>query len=186
MHTILLVSGEKIDEQLLSFSVDFTVQPHEVFLLPEEIMKMAEHYGISFADLAALADKIENWSGEKGFFKNGKLGRISTQNPNGKFDFYKVGGRYSGYIYLKTPRQPSWIGRFFGGKSEVTQVNKALKKDIDISRMQANTPGALLHQNTWIQAPFEEDVSGDWSRQFWQLFETIPEDWKITAVDMHL
>jgi hypothetical protein len=184
MHTILLVSGEKIDEQLWPFSVNVDVRPYEVFFTQEDIMDMAEHYGISSTDLAALADKIENWSGGKGFFKDGKIGRISTQNPRGKFDFYKVGGRYSGYLYLKRPRKPSWLGKLFG-HSEVIRVDKAIKKDIDLSHMRADTPGALLHQNTWIEAPFEEDVSGNWDRQFWQLFETIPEDWKITAVDMH-
>jgi hypothetical protein len=65
MHRLTLVTGEKVDEQLWTFSIHNEVKSYEVFLSDDEVRDMAESYDIRQTDLATLAAKMMDWQKEE-------------------------------------------------------------------------------------------------------------------------
>ena len=59
---------------------------------------MSKHYGISTANLPALAEKMTDWRGRRGGVDRQGLYSISTTNPEGRWDWYEIGGRWDRYI----------------------------------------------------------------------------------------
>ncbi len=58
-------------------------------------------------------------------------------NPNRKWDWYSMGGRWTGYFKLKSGATSGQVGQpgAFGNKGEAGWVDQALKGDIDIKAM---------------------------------------------------
>lgn len=185
MHTLLLVSGENIHEQMIPFSVDFLLPPYEEWLTQNEIERMAKAYDIDPNNLHALAGKMPDWVGEEAIVQGDRLGRISRRNKNAKFDDYEIGGRYEGYLRPANANPTGFIARMIG-KAAAQGVNQALKGEINHQRIVENPPGALLHAGTWIEAPYATFSDEDWRRHFISLFEQIPDNLLLTVVDKHL
>src|SRR5262245_7463536 len=147
---------------------------------------MAEHSGIPPTDLHQLASKMKDWEKEDGIVSDGRLARISTRNPNGRFDFYEVGGRWAGFLQLCQPRH---LRRFFGlfPAGQTNRVSKAKKSEIDRQVLLADPPAGLLFRGQWFASPIFEkgDVLNDWRAEFSQHFSEIPEDTTLTVVDVH-
>lgn len=184
MHSLLLVTGTDIDGQMLPFFDHLDVEPYEGFLSEKDIAAMAEQYRIAVADLDALAEKMDDWMGEEGFVRGGRLGMISRSNPKGKFDWYEVGGRFAGYLHLKEPKPPTFVGRLLG-RGAVVKVNTALKREVHCLRILADPPVALLHEGLWIELPILNPVEEAWKREFAAAFKEIADDVKLTVVDVH-
>jgi len=70
--------------------------------------------------------------------KNGKFGY--WENPNAKWDWYQLGGRWTGFFKLK-PGKEGEIGApgLMTSKAEVGYVDQAYKKDIDFAQMKRNS-----------------------------------------------
>lgn len=186
MHSLVLVIGESIDEQLNPFADYTKVDPYRVFIEKEELTLMAEHFNLLSDDLPALIEKMPEWNDAEGEIYQGRLCYCSSENPNGKFDWYKVGGRFSGYLRLKKPRLPSLLGRFFG-KRTTDRVNKALKQDVVIEAIFENPPVALLVNGNWIELGWGDDALSveQWKQQFAEHFDLIPANQQLTVVDIH-
>ena len=186
MHTLMLVAGDDIDEELLPFSVHTEVDAHEVFLSETDIRRMAEHYGILLADVHALASRMRDWEEEDGVVKDGRLARISRRNPKGRVDCYEVGGRWDGFLRLREPRQ---LRRFFGllPAGKTSHVSSARKSEIDRETLLAEPPAALLFRGQWFASPiFAEGEALDiWRQEFSQHFAQIPDETMLTVVDVH-
>ena len=80
------------------FDEDLEVEPYHDYLDAGDIQRMAEHYGIPPTDLAGLARKMRDWRGGEGGVDARGLYAITTYNPDGKFDWYEIGGGWDGYI----------------------------------------------------------------------------------------
>jgi hypothetical protein len=80
------------------FNESLELEPHRDHLGASEIEHMASHYGIPATDLPALARKMEDWRSSKGGVDTRGLYAISTYNPDGKWDWYEIGGRWDRYI----------------------------------------------------------------------------------------
>ena len=63
-----------------------------------------------------MASKVIDYTGSEGVVEDGNLCYVSRENPNGKFDWFKVGGRFDGYLKIRESRQPSFLGKLFGKK----------------------------------------------------------------------
>jgi len=145
MHTLLLVAGDKVDAELLPF-MDIEIEPHEVFLQEDNVQSMAKSYGIPATDLVALAAKMRDWQKEEGFVRDGRLGRISRENPNARLDCYEVGGRWDGFLQLRSPRR---LRRFFGliSAGSTCRVSSARKIEVDQHALLTDPPAAFLFLN---------------------------------------
>jgi hypothetical protein len=186
MHTFMLVTGDKIDEQLLPFSVHTQVEPYESFLSDEDIQSMAEHYGVPATDLAALATKMQDWQSAEGFVRDGRLGYISTHNPKGRHDWYQVGGQWADTLRLRQPRP---VRRFFGliPAGSTLRATTATKAEIDQQALLADPPAALLFRGEWFASPIfaQGDAEAKWRTEFSEHFSRIPDDTLLTVVDVH-
>jgi len=80
------------------FDQDLEVEPYRRYLDTSDIQHMAEHYGLAPTDLLGLARKMQDWWGCEGGVDAHGLYAVTRYNPDGKFDWYEIGGRWDRYI----------------------------------------------------------------------------------------
>lgn len=186
MHYLCLVVGADPDKELEPYFGELPVPRYKVFLEADDVKLMASEYSLPETDRAGLAGYMSKWTGEEGGLEEGRLFHWSTDNPDGKYDWYEVGGRFSGYLRLKSPLRPTGWRRLFGARAK-EQVNQALKKDVNVDAILSDPPAALLNSGEWHEQPFDSsaEASEEWRRRFSQLFSAIPDDAPLTAMDLH-
>lgn len=158
-HFTVLVVGEDPEEQLAPFhefectgnndkyvqDVDITDEVNEQIGESEEKTKKAkledglEYHGLN--DKIVLSEDEVDRDGEHKYgyaiVKSGKLIKaVKRTNPNRKWDWYSLGGRWSGYFKLKAGRNGE-VGRpgTFDNKAEAGHVDSARLEDIDLEGM---------------------------------------------------
>ena len=91
-------TDDAVEAALAPFDESLDVEPFRIHLDHKEILLMANHYNVSPANLQELATHMPAWrSGEGGVDREG-LFRLSTCNPDGRWDWYEIGGRWDGNI----------------------------------------------------------------------------------------
>lgn len=96
-------------EQLLAdllepYREERRVAPYDVQMTPEEVARMAGHYKTT--NLSALAERITDWNGgEQGRVEDGTLVYTSDANPTPRWDWYTLGGRWSGSMQMTEAEQ---------------------------------------------------------------------------------
>ncbi|MBA4149429.1 MAG: hypothetical protein H0X66_15055 [Verrucomicrobia bacterium] len=95
-------------------------------------------------------------------------------NPNAKFDWFEIGGRFGPSLSLKQPRQ---LRRFFGllPGGTASCVLNAKKSEVDLQSLLANPPAALLFQGQWSESVIfaKSQDAEEWRKEFTRLFEQI-------------
>lgn len=94
-------TGNETDEQMLEqatdavmkFNSDLEVPQYKWYIDAEEIERMSGYYNTDKLD--ELAEKLEDWNGNKGFVDEGGLYALSTNNPDGHFDYGDILGQVS-------------------------------------------------------------------------------------------
>jgi hypothetical protein len=186
MHYACLVVGPDPDRQLEPFFAELKVSPYKDFLDQGGIDLMAEHFSLAPTDLQGLAARMPEWDEAEGGVEDGRLFRWSTANPDGRYDWYELGGRFSGYLHLKEPRRPSrWRGLL--GAQAKERVDQALRSEIHEEPLLADPPAALLLDGNWYECPLTTDAEEvqRWNQRFASLFRGIPPDALLTVMDMH-
>lgn len=186
MHYLLLVIGDSVHDQLLPFADYTKVDPYRVFVEPIEIAMAADHLGVPADDLPALAAKWPEWAEREAHIHQGRLSYWTSSNPQGKFDWYKIGGTFAGYLHLREAQTPSLLGRILR-KKPVARVNSARKGDILVADVVANPPYAMLSHGTWVEQGLGEAAQTDeqWQQQFAHRFGLLPDSELVTVVDLH-
>jgi len=186
MHSLFLVTGKNINKQLMPFSCHYKIDPYKVFLDKNELNSMGEHFKIEFSDISHLAAKMQEWNGAEGHIEEGKIFYLSTENINGKLEWFQVGGRFSGYLKIKEERSPGFFGRL-RGKRPTDSVNSALKSEIVEGYIEKELPAGILHNDQWIESPLTQDekLISNWKKRFIDVFESVPNHYLITVVDLH-
>lgn len=186
MHYICLVVGDHVDEQLEPFAEYQEVERYKVFADAEDLRLMAEHYGVGPTDLDALAARLPDWEKAEGGVEEGRLFYWSTSNPDARFDWYEVGGRFNGYLPLRKAPPVSWWRRLLGRRA-TAGVNRALKRDVNGETLLANPPAAILVDGQWHECPITNDPAqvAAWRKQFSVLFQSVPDEAMLTVVDVH-
>jgi hypothetical protein len=138
-HFTVMIFGSNIEKQLQPFHEyectgieDEYVQFVEAKESLEELQnKHKEKYpNLSFEDF------LMDWYGYK--IENNKIGKLT--NPNAKWDWWQLGGRWSGMLKLKSDIDSSEYCKgepgVFGGKNDGKQyVDSTYKRNIDIKSM---------------------------------------------------
>ena len=111
---------------------------------------------------------------------------VTTYNPNSKWDWYSIGGRWDNYIYLKEKDH----------EGNAIQLNQAYFNEIDWEYMtEHNTPFCFVDldgewnergEMGWWACVNNEKPESDWDQMFREYIQSIDENCLVTAVDFHI
>lgn len=142
-HFTVLVIGDDVTGQLAPYDENIEVTEYDKGAVSqEEIDSFTEYYLEKFPEdaelsLAELYSKHgEAWNGRTWRTINGVYHSFSTYNPKSKWDWYSIGGRWTGFFKLKEKGigQLGVPGVF--GNEPINDVDVVHKRDIDFEGMQ--------------------------------------------------
>lgn len=141
----------------------------------ESIKRMAEHYNIDPTDLQALAKKMEDWDGYEGGVDEKGLYYLCTYNPDSKWDWWSLGGRWSGIIVLKDGAYG--IRGESGVFDNTVGIDCAYLKDIDLEAIkEKQREEARQCWDKWIEERKEGEVLDPIAYFMLYGWDSIPED----------
>lgn len=125
----------------------------------------------------------------------------SESNPQGYWDYWRVGGRWAGHLPLRNGREGhmeplSWEWSFDGSADKpdsTTHADVALKGDVNLEALDPTF--AILHEGEWVargemgwfgclrdeQVPEEE-----WPAKWREFVLALPAGTRLTVVDCHV
>ncbi len=145
-HFTCLVIGDDPDEQLAPYDENTRVAPYPVPLDEDVVAKMNECVaGLPEAEQAEFAKldlegKLARYEGGQVELIDGRWHALSTYNPNSKWDWWTVGGRWSGCVLKVKDGANGALGSpgvFGRGEVQPGWVDEALKGDVDWEGMAA-------------------------------------------------
>lgn len=182
-HYPVFVIGDDVEGQLARYDENLEVEPHRspIDIDKDWVLEAIHKAGVNSNDLEAVARWMteSEWTGRPVAVDEDGLYEMTTYNPDSKWDWYEVGGRWAGHLKLK--------GGVNGG------VNQAKAGDIDweATRM----PYAMVAEGAWkapgrmgwwgMSSESEEELAewNVWARGFCQgLGANVP----VTVVDCHI
>ena len=149
-YTVLVINtkgNNDVDAQLAPFDENIEMPEYERGEVSEDDIKAFVSYyvekdsslkGLSVEELYEL--KGDSWnSGRWEFNDDGTVVEMSTYNPNSKWDWYQIGGRWAGSLILKPEAEKKSEPNFSWGWSEEQKlkvlsqprVDQAKKKDVE-------------------------------------------------------
>ena len=166
----------QVAKALAPFDDALEVEHYKVYLEEAEIKRMAGCYGREESDFPALTEKMPDWRGTKGGFDDIGLFSWTTANPQGRWDWYEIGGRWRGP---------------FGGRNVVkakTFLNSpSLKNHLPYCIV---APDGQWHEvETLIHAGFckfdsVRKTDGQWLIELKQVLTCYPNH-RVICVDIH-
>ena len=163
---------------LAPFDEALAVTPYREYLQPFDIERMASHYGLDRNDLDALAERMKNWMDRPGGVDEQGLYCTTTSNPEGRWDWYEIGGRWNGLLK---------------GASRNVISTRALRKSPklkDVLPYYVLTPDAAwLEHERYIPDPhsighFETKPDEQWLAEVSGALEQYPNH-RVVCVDIH-
>ncbi len=211
-HFTVLVVGKDYEAALTPFQENDGTCPEEYLEFMAEVPKgqvkryikkrLSEMPKLEQARYSKFSDK-EFLKRYGGFTPNEKGDYGYYANPNSKWDWYSMGGRWRGYFKLK-PGKEGVVGDRSGLNKKDTRiwpggVDQARKGDIDFDGMYKERPNdtatfAVLKDGEWYEkgemgwwCMVKDEKSNDaWDREFKKLLDSIPDDEFLTMVDCHI
>jgi hypothetical protein len=188
---LALFIGEDVRTTMYSFLLDTEVDEYERILDDGEIAEMASFHKIDPSDLESLIECVPDYYFGTGFIRDGRLGYTSTSNPQGKFEWFEIGGQFKNTLELKTPRKSFW---WFLGMGPVTHVTSARLGELDRDALHNEDPAWLIvnrecHTNPSVGSSAWGEVFANELRA-WKLFyhhtlDSLPPETRVTAIDAH-
>lgn len=140
----------------------------------------AEEVGMTAIEVpVADVKSIAEWAEDYGGWELRDDGRFYKHtNPNAKWDWWKIGGRWEGHLKLKSG----------------AAANQARKSEVDIASYENDdlVTFAVLVDGEWKERgrmgwfACVSDEKDDWSSEFMNILDSIPEDKFLTVVDCHI
>jgi hypothetical protein len=159
-HFTVLVIGDDYEAQLAPYDEEIQVEPYRKYADTRDLKWYFEVYAKENPNseepgLEALAAFLnKHWGGDEDpeerfhYEPQGGIYQMSTYNPQSKWDWYTIGGRWAGYFKLKPKAkgvaikgEPGLMGAQEGNDADIVR-----KGDVDIDEMRfekAKTAGAL-------------------------------------------
>jgi hypothetical protein len=119
-HATILVRYEgkiedvetKIATLLDPYDENKEVTPYKVYLSDDDVKRMAEHYKVDMKTenaMELLLPHMKEWDGNHGGKDEKGVFHWSQYNPQSKWDWYQIGGRWQGKLVLKKGS----VGKYF-------------------------------------------------------------------------
>lgn len=193
-HSTVLVIGPDHEAQLAPFDENLEVEPYPKPEGARTLQDMIQHYrrkegrasqqliaqratydeatglvtGISHAELQHL---YARWSGDhelriadRRLDGHSAYVYLSTYNPRSRWDWYSVGGRWTGFYTLKPGRRGA-LGRpgAFGNEAQAGTADQCLKGDVDVEAMRDAAEAAAAKHYDAAQAIIAGRTMRPWS-----------------------
>lgn len=136
-HFTVMVIGDNAEEQLERYDENLEVEEYEVGEVSQkDKLEMINYYaqkGHHFPSFSRCYARFgKEWNGNMcRKDENGVWRRYSTYNPDSKWDWYVLGGRWSGNFIRLKPGTTSGISGEPGVGDNEVGIDAALKGDID-------------------------------------------------------
>lgn len=138
--------------------------------------------GCSLTDEEAW-EEVQNWGYE--IDDEGNL--LTTYNPDSKWDWYSIGGRWGGFLPLKE----------LDSEGDHLTTNEALVGEIDWEYLlnEQFPPFCYVDENGewfekgemgWFCYVEEEQPEDEWKTQFRDYLRTLDSDCLVTVIDFHI
>jgi hypothetical protein len=120
-------------------------------------------------------------------------------NPNAKWDWYAIGGRWKGFLPLKQgamgklAEQNVYVDSLNGVVAKLGQADIATKEAVDWRKL-TYPPFAWLHEGEWVERGEmgwwgmvnDEKEEKAWNKQFKEFIKSLPDNTLLTTVDCHI
>ncbi len=193
MHSciyVLIDGDEQVAESLVANALDPFNEAHDVPPYKDHLSRsctryMAEHFKVPDTELQALAGKMPEWRGVPGGVDELGLFAICTSNPDGKWDWYEIGGRWDGFITGR--KQPN---------SDLIQNNSIVASTLLKARDFAKRlpAGIVTPTGEWIERTSLVTTSNGWylreiPKRVWcnrvrRILAAFPR-YRVVCVDAH-
>lgn len=138
--------------------------------------------GCSLTDKDAW-EQVQDW----GYQIDDKGNLLTTYNPDSKWDWYSIGGRWSGFLPLKEKDEDG----------NPLESNEAYFYEIDWEYLLEHKypPFCFVTEDgEWIEkgemgwwgVSFNEQPEDDWNTQFKKYLDTVDSDCLVTVIDFHI
>jgi len=159
---------------------------------------MKEYESEHKTDYSTFDDFVKGYHGYE-VNEEGKIGRWT--NPNRKWDWWIIGGRWTGMLKLKEGANGS-IGRpgLMTAPAMPGYCDSVLKKDIDFEGIRRSSGNlmfvtfAVVKDGKWYERGemgwwgiiSNEKPDDQWEKEFTNLIDELPDDTLLTIVDCHI
>lgn len=203
-HFTVMVIGEDASQQLARFDERIIVDEYIVGAVSEEEkQRMLDYYTKLDMFEGSFEECYEKhgryWNGN-GWRKDstGEWQEFSTYNPDSKWDWYSLGGRWSGAFIILKDGCHGAIGESGAFDNEVG-VDSARKCDIDFDAIKERgretfIPFAVLYNDEWIEkgsmgwfgVHTDTYTDEEWEDIVWNIVEGLPDETLISFYDCHI
>lgn len=192
VYVIIKTTGNietAVAHALAPFDEDRAVRPYKLHLSANSVAEMARHYNIPETDHAGLIAKMNDWLGYSGGKDHLGFYAMSSNNPDGKWDWYEIGGRFNGRIRgIEIPRpehSPVSIDANTISASELLQSG-TLSKRLPFAVV---TPHSLwIERTSFISTStgwyVREEKIRSWQQRISRILRTFL-DHRVVCVDAH-
>ena len=159
------------------------------YLRKSDITESNKEYYQSIIDKGLFISYEDAWKKvlDWGYKLDDEENLLSTYNPDSKWDWYSIGGRWSGFLCTKEKDD----------EGNPVRVNQAQFKDIDWDYMFENhiTPFNYVTEEGewrekgemgWWGMTTNEMEQDDWDDNFKRYLKLIEDDCLVTVIDFHI
>ena len=161
-HYTVLVIGSDPEGLLEPYSEHLEMEPYKERMSDEDVARMREFYEKKDERKLSdeeLLDHMHDWNGTEGGIDDEGMYYLSTYNPDSKWDWYSLGGRWIGSFKLKVNAEGILGSPGLMTKVPSSGVDQAKKGDIDWEGMRAEAIEKLKKEWKLIQSATPEKFS---------------------------
>lgn len=179
-HFVGLCFGEDFEYNLERYYEGNDVEEYVDYTKEEAIAEIKKDRP-DISDEEAWEYVKESW----GYTINEKDELVNTYNPESKWDWYCVGGRWSNYLPMAEFDENDNV--YYQDIATVGEVDwEQYKKEHNAPFCFVDLDGEwheCAHMGWWGMT---SDDNENWENEFWEYVNSLPEDTVITTVDFHI
>ena len=173
------------EKQIQERNYEYAIKAIEEDSIPQERLIQLNQIiakGVCISDAVAW-EEVKQW----GYPIDEDENLLSSYNPDSKWDWYSVGGRWDGFLVLKERDEE-------GG---IIETNEALVGEVDWEYMlehkyppfcYVDEDGEWFEKGEmgWWGVAFDEKPEDSWKTQFSEYLKEVNSDCLVTVVDFHI